>query len=388
MRWISVFFLIISVGFAALLDVEIKAASAVLMNAKTGAILFEKHAHRPTHPASTTKIATALFLLDRNIDLEQKVLVSQEALKERSLKDPYSFPAHFLESDGTMMWLRVGESISLRSLLYGMMLVSGNDAANTIAENIGGSIPGFMEDMNEYLRGIGCLNTQYKNPHGLTHPEHWTTAYDLALMTKNALHFPGFRKAFSSLTFTVPKTNKNAERKLEMTNPFIRPKSRYFYAKAIGGKTGYTSAAQNTLVAVAEHKGRVLIATLLGCVQRHDRYEDAKRLFERAFQEEKISRRLIGPEHVFEKSIEGAPLLKASVLRPIRIYFFPSEEPRCKARLHWSVDHLPIYKGQKVGEIEIVDQGGLVLEKGDLLAKKELKGSFFYHLKRFFLSFL
>lgn len=370
--------------FSKQLEVEVAAPSAVLMNADTGAVLFEKHAHIPAYPASTTKIATALYVLDHQIDLERTATVSAECLRGRPLKDRDHH--YWLDSDGTIMGLKRGEVLTFDSLLHGMMLVSGNDAANTIAESLAGSIPKFMEMLNEYLQELGCKNTRFCNPHGLTHPDHFSTAYDMALMTKKALQIPKFRKIISTLVYLNPKTNKQPEREIRLTNPLMKPKSRYYYDKAIGVKTGYTAAAQDTLVAAAEHEGRTLIAVLLGCPKKTgDRFEDARRLFEAAFNEPKATRRLVGPENIFTKEIDGSKTaLKAAVMKPVSIEFFPSEEPRCKAALHWSVNTLPIQKGQKVGEVQIKDENDQFLQKGDLVALEEVKGTFLFVLKEKF----
>lgn len=364
------------------LDIDVKARSAILMNADTGAILYEKHAHIPSFPASTTKISTALYVLERQVDLNEIVTVSREALKGRPANGSDKLHPYWLDSDGTMMYLKIGEILSLDVLLHGLMLVSGNDAANVLAEKVGGTVPQFMDLVNEYLQSIGCKNTRFVNPHGLPHPDHMTTAYDLAVMTRRALQIPKFRKVVSTLVYTKPKTNKQPQSEIRLTNPLLKPNSRYYYPKAIGVKSGYTKASQCNLVAAAEHEGRTLIAVLLGCENREDRYESSKRLFEAAFNEQKATRRLIGPENVFKKEIPGSKSpLKASLAKPLAISFFPSEEPKCKAALHWSFEHLPIRKGQKVGEVHILDDNGSFLQKGDLLALEEVKGSFFFVLK-------
>lgn len=364
------------------LDVEVRAHSAILLNAETGAVLFEKHAHVPAFPASTTKISTALFVLDRQIDINQHATVSRESLKGRPANGADRLHPYWLDSDGTMMWLKVGESLSLDVLLHGLMLVSGNDAANVIAETIGGTVPEFMDLVNEYLSSIGCKNTRFVNPHGLPHPDHMTTAYDLAIMTRRALQIPKFRKIVSTLNYTKPQTNKQPQSEIKLTNPLLKPNSRYYYPKAIGVKSGYTMASQFNLVAAAEHEGRTLIAVLLGCENKADRYENAKRLFEVAFAEEKSTRRLMGPENVFTRNVPGSKIpLKASLFKPLTNTFFPSEEPRCKAAVHWDVGQLPIRKGQKVGEIHILDDNGTFIQKGDLLALEEVKGTLWFVLK-------
>jgi D-alanyl-D-alanine carboxypeptidase (penicillin-binding protein 5/6) len=378
------FFLFLTLSlFSKQLEVEVSARSAILMNADTGVVLFEKQAHIPAYPASTTKIATALYVLDHQVDLGKNATVSAECLKGRPLKErdhPY-----WLDSDGTIMGLKRGEVLTIDTLLHGLMLVSGNDAANTIAESLSGSIPKFVEMLNEYLHEIGCKNTQFRNPHGLTHSEHFSTAYDMALMTKKALQLPKFREIVSTLVYLKPKSNKQPEREIRLTNPLMKPKSRYYYQKAIGVKTGYTAAAQDTLVAAAENEERTLIAVLLGCEKSGQRYEDAKRLFETAFNEQKATRRLLGPENIFMKELAGSKApLRAAVMKGVSIEYFPSEEPKCKAALHWSVDSLPIQKGQKVGEVQIKDESDRLLQKGDLVALEEVKGTFFFVLKEKF----
>jgi D-alanyl-D-alanine carboxypeptidase (penicillin-binding protein 5/6) len=366
---------------------DVAAKSAVLMNANTGVILFEKEAHTPLHPASTTKIATALFVLENKIDLDRMTTVSGESLRLKPLKDRELAPAFWLESDGVAMGLKRGETVSLESLLHGLMLLSGNDAANVIAESVGGSVPKFMDMVNAYLKNIGCHNTHFRNPHGLTHPEHLSTAYDLALMMQKALRLEKFRKLISSLSYSHPKTNKQESSELKQFNPLIKPKSKHYYAKAIGGKTGYTKAAKYNLVAAAEDQGRELIAVVMGCETSADRFEEVKKLFEMAFKEKKEKRRLIDSEHVFAKEIDGAKsTLRAGLAKDLSIEYFPSEEPKCKALLYWDTTTLPIQKGQKVGEVHVQNEQGLFLQKGDLLALDEVKGTFLFRIKNFFRS--
>ncbi len=385
MRWIIAFVCLFCSLAGKPLDVEVKAKSAILMNADTGAILYEKNPHIPSHPASTTKIATALYVLEKGYDLGQKMTVTAEALKGRTVKDkdhPY-----WLDSDGTLMYIKRGETLSLETLLHGLMLISGNDAANVIAETIGGTIPHFMERLNEYLASIGCQNTKFCNPHGLPHADHQTTAYDLALMTKRALKLPKFRQIVSTLVYMKPKSNKQPQGELKLTNPMLKPNSRYYYPKAIGGKTGQltgttTGSFQTTLVTAAEHNGRTLIAVLLGCEKGGARFEEAKKLFELAFNEPKETRRLIGPENIFTKEMPGSKSpLKASLVNPLAIEYFPAEEPKCKAALHWSFERLPIRKGEKVGEVHILSENNQLLQKGDLIALEDVKGTFYFVLK-------
>jgi len=365
------------------LQIEVRARSAMLMNADAGAILYEKQAYASLYPASTTKIATALFVLgEKQTSLDQMLTVSAESLRMKPANKPGNFPPHWWDSDGTRMWLCLGEKLSLDALMHGLMIVSGNDAANVIAEGVSGSVPAFIEEMNQYLKKIGCLNTQFLNPHGCHHPEHYTTAYDLCLMTKKALEIPKFREIVSKASYRKQKTNKQGSSELKQSNKLLEPGGRFHYPKAIGVKTGFHSAAQNTLVAAATHEGRTLIAVVAGTANRNDRYQDAIRLFEMAFAETKETRFFFGGQHLFSREIPGAKTpLRANLSEDLTFAYYPAEEPACRAFVHWRFPSLPIRKGEVVGEVRIVDQKGAVLKKGDLLAKEDVRGTLFFVLK-------
>jgi D-alanyl-D-alanine carboxypeptidase (penicillin-binding protein 5/6) len=352
------------------------------MNADTGAVLFEKHPHVPSYPASTTKVATALFVLDhKQPSLEQMVTVSAEAVRIKPVKSQGEYPSYWGEVDGTKMGLLKGEIISFDALLHGLMLVSGNDAANAIAETVSGTVPNFIDELNRYVRSIGCMNTQFQNPHGLHHPEHFSTAYDLCLIAKRALQIPKFREIVSKISYLKPKTNKQPASELRQFNALVKP-GKHFYPRAIGVKTGFHSAAMNALVAAAEHDGRTLIAVLLGCPKRNDRYEDAVRLFETAFGEEKETRTFFGPEKRFSREVTGAKTpLHAGLRGDLSISYFPAEEPSCKAFVQWDMLDLPIRKGQKVGEVQIRSEEGTLIQSGPLFAQEEVKGKFLFVLK-------
>ncbi|MBX9744118.1 MAG: D-alanyl-D-alanine carboxypeptidase [Chlamydiales bacterium] len=363
------------------LSVEVSARSAILMNADTGAVLFEKQAYLPAYPASTTKIGTALFILDeKKPQLHRNAIVSEAALRMKTAALGADV-AYALEPDGTMMGLKKGESLSIEALLHGIIMISGNDAANVIAECLSGSVSQFMHEMNNYLNRLGCQGTFYRNPHGLHHPEHVTTAYDLALMMKRGLSIPKFRELIGKVSYLRPKRNKNSQEELVTFNQCIKL-GRYYDPRCIGGKTGYHSQSMATLVSAAEHQGRSLIAVLLGC-SKTSRYEDAKRLFDAAFSEEKVSRLLLGPERVFSQKIEGGEgQLIACVQEPLQISYFPSEEPICRAFIHWHKSALPIKQGQIVGEVQVIDEKGNIMARASLVAKEPLHGTWSFRIKQ------
>jgi D-alanyl-D-alanine carboxypeptidase (penicillin-binding protein 5/6) len=171
-RWMFIGCFVCGIGFlqkgeSACLQCELSAPSAVLMNAETGKVLFAKNADVPCYPASTTKMATALYALHQKKDcLQQKIVASKEALMTVSPSvRKRSHPSYRLEFGGTHIGIKAGEELDYQTLLYGLMLSSGNDAANVIAEFISGSIPQFMQELNLFLQEIGCKNSRFQNPH-------------------------------------------------------------------------------------------------------------------------------------------------------------------------------------------------------------------------------
>ncbi len=361
------------------LEVDLSAKAAILINADSGVILYEKNAYVPHFPGSTTKIGTALYVLDeKNFNLDKTVTVSAEAIRRKTAKSNASY---HLENDGTMMGILKGESVTLNSLFHGLLLVSGNDAANAIAEEISSSIPQFMNELNDYLRRVGCTDTQFQNPHGYHDPQHVSTAFDLALMAQKAFQIPAFREIVAKPFYVIPSSNKRPETKLKQFNSFIC-QGKYHYPKSIGGKTGYHSAAGWCLVSGAVQEGRTLIAVVLGCPQNANRYIDSRALFEAAFAEKLQTRLLVPIETIYTKLVPGAKKeLRASLTRDLSLSFYPAEEQAIRAFIYWDLPNLPIAKGQKVAEIRVMDQRGILVLKEDLVAKEPVLPTFFFALK-------
>lgn len=373
------------------LKVEVQAESAILMNAETGAILFEKNGKKMMYPASITKIATASYALKLGENkLDETVTVVHEAIasstEEAKIRSNYTMPPYLLSHDGTHMGLKKEEILTIRDLLYGVMLVSGNDAANMVAYHFGkGSISHFVENLNIYLKKIGCKNTCFVNPHGLFHPKHQTTAYDMALITSEALKNPIFRKIVSTVQYTRPKTNKNDSWVLFQGNKLLR-KGPFFYPKAIGVKTGYLSKAGHTLVAAAESDGRTLIAVLLKSKESKDKFLDAVKLFEAAFQETKIERTILRKgSQVFELQLDGAEQpIKTMIENDAALSYFPAEKPKLKGFIYWDDLKLPIKKGQVVGHFKIKTKKGRELMDIPLLAEQDVKETWAHWIKTIF----
>jgi serine-type D-Ala-D-Ala carboxypeptidase (penicillin-binding protein 5/6) len=378
--------------FSVSLSLDIKAEAAILMNAKTGAILYEKKSKELCYPASITKIATALYALKLKGEKLEEILTAQQddlatATSEAWQKSNYTLPAHWLTNGGTHIGLKVGEQMRLHDLLYGMMLASGNDASNVVARCAGeGSIAQFIKGLNSYLKQLGCLATTFYNPHGLFHPKHQTTAYDMALITREALKNPVFCKIVSTVRHTRPKTNKQEPSTFIQTNKLLKSGSLY-YPKSIGVKTGHLSQAEkNTFVAAARDGERVLIAVLLKVKERSDIFNDAIRMFEAAFKQS------IEVKVLLKKGLQSFKLDLEQGNQPITTYtsqdltlnFYPAEEPAYKTYLYWDSLTLPIKKGQRVGELRVQGQEGVVLASTALFSEKEVTGTWFSWISAWF----
>jgi D-alanyl-D-alanine carboxypeptidase (penicillin-binding protein 5/6) len=261
-RILSLLLLFLFIGQATLLAAppppKVDAEAAMLMVAGTRRVLYAVNADAIMYPASTTKIMTLLVALEKG-DLNSVVTVSPRAAR----------------CDGSSLELRPGDRLTLRDLLTGMMLVSGNDAAEAVAEHIAGSVPAFVEMMNARAEKMGLSKTHFSNPHGLPDPvNHYTTATELANITAQGLQNPEFARIVALRTATIPFLNRAAVR-VASTNKLFKT-----YPAATGVKTGYTEAAGDCLVASARRGGIQLIAVLLN---DDERWVDAAHLLDYGF---------------------------------------------------------------------------------------------------------
>lgn len=236
---------------------SINARSAIVMDFETGAVLYQKNAFRKRPMASTTKIMTAIIALE-NCDLNEDVVISQKAAN----------------MGGSSMGIRAGSVVKMNDLLHGMLICSGNDAAVAIAEHIGGSIEGFSELMNKKALEIGAFSTSFSNPHGLDEDDHYTTAYDLAKITRYALKIPEFNDIVKKKEFFFEG------RTLKSTNEMLS-----LYAGADGVKTGYTGLAGRCLVTSATRNGMRLISVVLFCDTKNLRTSSSTKILDYSFAE-------------------------------------------------------------------------------------------------------
>lgn len=238
----------------------IEAKGAILIDAKSGNVVYEKEADKRLYPASTTKIMTTLVALEimKEIDagLDSKVIV----------------PSESIDVEGSSIYLKEGEQVTIEELLYGVMLRSGNDAATATAIALGGDFDAFIEKMNEKALKLGCKNTKFKNPSGLFDKEHYTTARDLSRISMEAMKNETFRKIVKEKSWRSETTGRNFENK----NKTITQ-----YEGATGIKIGYTKKSGRTLVASAMRGDEELIAVVL---DDPNWFEDAYRLLDYGFE--------------------------------------------------------------------------------------------------------
>lgn len=248
---------------------SVNAESAIVMEASTGLILYAKNIDTKQYPASTTKVLTTLVALE-NSSLNEVVTFSHESIFD-------------VELDSSRIGIEEDEELTMQQCLYGIMLESANEVSYAVAEHIGGSIDNYATLMNETAARLGCKNSHFTNPHGLPDDNHYTTAYDLALITKAAMQNETFRKITSTRTYQIPPTNiKNETRYLRNHHRFILRQD-YFYNDCIGGKTGYTNKAKYSLVSIAKRGDMELICVVMKDDTFEHQYTDTQALFNYGF---------------------------------------------------------------------------------------------------------
>lgn len=241
--------------------------AAIVMDASTGQVLYEKNSHERKYPASITKIITTIIALEHNVDFNDTVTMSENAIWD-------------VERDSTLIGLDVGEKVTVKDLVYATMVKSANECAYALAEYVAGDKESFAKLMNEKASDIGCEDTHFVTPNGLHDDNHYTTAYDMALITKYALQNDTFREIAGTVSYTVPATNLTDEtRPLWTGTKMINPAEPYYYEYCEGGKNGYTSKSHNTLVTFSKKDGLELICVVLDCDGQKYSYTDSRALY-------------------------------------------------------------------------------------------------------------
>lgn len=279
--FIIILFNIMSTSFGATEEVSTYSPMCLLMEASTGKVIYNKNGYEKAYPASTTKIMTAILTLE-HCNLTDVATASYEAV--------YSVPVGYSNAN-----IQVGEELTINQLLNVLLINSANEAANVLAEHIAGSVDSFATMMNAKAEEIGCLNTHFVNPNGVHNENHYSTAYDLALMGRYAMKNDIFRELVNTKFYTLPATNKylTNDRVFGTTNELLKKDTRdsvdnYYYEYCTGIKTGYTNAAKSCIVASAKKDDIEYIVVILGAGTTDNglsaRYLDCKTLFNYAFE--------------------------------------------------------------------------------------------------------
>ncbi len=249
-------------------NITIQAEGGIVIDAETGTILYGKNIHTAYYPASITKILTALIVIEHS-DLDEMVTFSHNAV-------------YNVEAGSSSAGLDEGDVLSVRDCLYALLLKSANEAGNALAEHVAGSIENFTDMMNAKAASLGCQDSHFANPSGLNNPNHYTSAYDMALIGRAALSNDTFMEIDSTLYYDLPPTRNNKEGlRIYPGHKMIKKNMPEYYSGALGGKTGYTSLAGNTLVTFARRDGMTLVAVVLNGHSTH--YSDTKAMLNFGF---------------------------------------------------------------------------------------------------------
>lgn len=336
-------------------SIPITAGSAILMEATSGRVLFEKDPDKKMAPASITKIMT--------------MLLAMEAIDQgkASLDDMVVTSEHAMEMGGSQIWLEVGEEMSLADLMKAIAIVSANDASVAVAEHIAGSEEAFVDMMNQRARELGMTGTHFANCHGLPHRDHYTTARDIAIMSRALLRYPKVHEWFTTWIDYV-RGGKNI---LVNTNRLVK-----FYEGADGLKTGFTEEAGYCLAATAKRGGLRLISVVLNVADSQLRFKEASALLDFGF------RHYAG----VEIASQGQVMAQLDVARgvtekvdvvakdPLVAVVRRGEEAKVKSEMTLP-DRVsaPVQKGQKVGDLIARLEDGTEIAHVDLVAAEEVK---------------
>lgn len=326
-----VFVIILTYNIVGAKAENITAKSAVLIEASTKRLLYEKNAYEKMPMASTTKIMTAIVALEHGV-LNETVVVGKNASGV----------------EGSSIWLSVGEKMSLSDMLFGLMLASGNDAAVAIAEHIGGSVEGFVRMMNETAQRIGAYNTHFSNPNGLPAKDHYTTAYDLAIISAHAMSNDFFCKIVNTQYKTLPWEGHQWDRVVKNKNKIL-----WNFAGGNGIKTGYTKEAGKCLAASAERDGMQLIAIALDAP---DMFGDCMQVLNYGFDNYKNRLLISKGELAGEVNVKNGLQNSFLAFSECDFYFPLSDEEYGNIEKRVFIKELmlaPVYKGEQIGHTDI-----------------------------------
>lgn len=356
-------------------DYEAGSDTALLLELNSGIVVYAKNAENTVYPASLTKIMTCIVAIEyASKDLDKVVTVSETALEG------------IAEAGGDVK-LQAGERMTLRDLLYYLMVSSNNESGNVIAEYVAGDIPSFITLMNKTALSLGCTGTHYANTHGLHDPNHYTTARDLSIITRKALTYELFREICNTAEYTVPETNLSKKRKLTSTNYLILNDGNryladngnyytYYLNGAAGIKTGYTSAAGRCVISRSSDGNMDLLCIIMGAQTRmmsdgsvrYDNFVEAKKLFNYGFSNFAYAKIAVaGISPMYPVQVEYAKDKRGVVLIPSTDVncLLPKEYEKDKVTTSYKLNDpkgltAPLEQGQKVGTLYVSYEGTII----------------------------
>lgn len=347
---------------------DITAPNLLLAETSTGNILYERNSDERIYPASLTKLMTAILVVE-NCELDEIVTVSDNAVN--------SVPSGYVNAN-----LQVGEELTVEDLLYVMLIPSANDAANALAEHVGGNIESFSSMMNTRAKELGCTGSNFTNPSGLHQEEHYTTTKDLFLISQKAIENSIIKKIIGTTTYSLPSTNKYTKeaRIFTTTNYMIRKSlTKYYCDYCIGAKTGYTGDAKNCVVEFAKKDGIELTAIVMGedSKVKGQKFLDAKEMFEYVFENynvKKIAKQNDKYETV--RVINGTKdtkQLEVLYKNSVNILIENNSEKEVETKVEYTNLKAPIQKGNIVGKA-IYEYDGITYET-ELIANSNVEES-------------
>ena len=363
---------------AALEPIEVNAKAALLVDAEIGTVLYSKNETKKMYPASITKVVTALLVLEAvergELSMDQLITASEEAFFD-------------MEWDGSNAGIEPGEEMRLKDLLYCILLVSANEACNIVAEAVDGSVSAFVARMNSRVQELGCQNTHFTNTHGLHNADHYTTAWDIYLIAREAIQNETFMTICNTLAYDVPPTNRNGSRELHTSNSLISNWRilGYLYDGAEGIKTGTTEEAGHCLLSSAVRSSRRLICVVLGCEGSGvdiQCYPDSANLYDYGFDNFSTKTILTEEELIAEVPVELSKETNYVVVHPATdaTAILPNDvDPATLERtvtFTQDVAYAPIAKGDVLGEITLSYEGR-VCATVPLLAQFDVNASQF-----------
>lgn len=373
-------------------DPQIQAKAVLLVDRKTGAVAYAKNEHQELYPASLTKVMTALLVLEAvdagKLSMDQVVTANATALDD-------------LDELGSTAGIKAGEEMTVRNLLYCMLLNSANEASTILAERVSGSVGAFVADMNAKAQELGCKNTHFMNPHGLHDSQHYASAWDLYLITEEALKHPAFMEICDTPSITIPATNLSEERLLRNTNYLISGRSKdYLNKDAHGVKTGSHSQAGHCLISTIQRANLNFICVIMGTerIQREDgiwwtySFGETNRLYDWAFDNFTYQTVLEETDVVGEAAVSLSktdrvtlrPANEVEILLPREL---KPEELEQVITLTNDPIEAPIAEGDKLGTLSI-QLDGEECASVDLLAFTDVEASqiliFWKNTKEFF----